>query len=58
MESRIYPCPYCGEENEALIERIASDQCYIEDCRVCCRPITLKITSHPKIILEVKRDDE
>ena len=32
-------CPYCGEINEiALDPGSGSDQEYVEDCQVCCRP--------------------
>lgn len=32
-------CPYCGEPNEiALDPGSGSNQEYIEDCQVCCRP--------------------
>jgi Cysteine-rich CPXCG len=32
-------CPHCGEINEiALDPGSGSDQRYIEDCQVCCRP--------------------
>ncbi len=36
-------CPYCGEPIEILVDASAGDQHYIEDCQVCCRPITLSI---------------
>jgi hypothetical protein len=36
-------CPYCGEPIEILVDASAGDQYYIEDCQVCCRPITLSI---------------
>ena len=36
-------CPYCGEPLEILFDASAGDQHYIEDCQVCCRPITLSI---------------
>jgi hypothetical protein len=36
-------CPYCGEPIEILVDASAGDQRYIEDCQVCCRPITLSI---------------
>jgi cysteine-rich CPXCG protein len=36
-------CPYCGESIEILVDESAGDQSYIEDCQVCCRPITLSI---------------
>ena len=41
-------CPYCGEAIELLVDvgldgGAAGDQRYIEDCQVCCRPITVVI---------------
>ncbi|HEY0198177.1 MAG TPA: CPXCG motif-containing cysteine-rich protein [Rhodanobacter sp.] len=36
-------CPYCGESIEILVDVSAGDQNYIEDCQVCCRPITLNV---------------
>ncbi|WP_158881585.1 CPXCG motif-containing cysteine-rich protein [Rhodanobacter sp. L36] len=36
-------CPYCGEPIEVLVDASAGDQNYVEDCQVCCRPITLNI---------------
>jgi len=39
-------CPYCGESISILIDCSVEQQEYIEDCQVCCRPITLKIESN------------
>lgn len=36
-------CPYCGEPIELLLDASAGEQCYIEDCQVCCRPITVSV---------------
>jgi len=36
-------CPYCGERNSVTIETLDQSQEYIEDCQVCCRPITFDI---------------
>ena len=36
-------CPYCGELLEITIDASAGNQEYIEDCQVCCQPITLRI---------------
>ena len=36
-------CPYCGESIELLIDTSVAQQQYIEDCQVCCRPITLNV---------------
>lgn len=34
-------CPYCGERFDLLVETCAEEQRYIEDCQVCCRPMTV-----------------
>ncbi|HEY5803827.1 MAG TPA: CPXCG motif-containing cysteine-rich protein [Lysobacter sp.] len=36
-------CPYCGETITLVIDDSAGAQNYIEDCQVCCRPITVVI---------------
>lgn len=36
-------CPYCGERLEVLIDCSIDQQHYIEDCQVCCCPITLDV---------------
>lgn len=37
-------CPYCGERIEVIVDDSAGDQRYIEDCQVCCRPITIVVS--------------
>ena len=39
LEQAQVSCPYCGESIEVLIDCSVSQQDYIEDCQVCCRPI-------------------
>ena len=34
-------CPYCGERISLALDTSAGPQRYIEDCQVCCRPITV-----------------
>jgi hypothetical protein len=52
-------CPYCGERIIILVDSSAGSQEYIEDCQVCCRPITIYLTinedDQPQV--EVRRDD-
>lgn len=37
-------CPYCGEINEiGLDPGSGSEQEYVEDCQVCCRPWRVKV---------------
>ena len=37
-------CPYCGEVISVLIDSSVDEQEYIEDCQVCCRPITFYVS--------------
>ncbi|GAA5317564.1 MAG: CPXCG motif-containing cysteine-rich protein [Candidatus Pelagadaptatus aseana] len=37
-------CPYCGESIQVLIDPEDAGQQYIEDCQVCCRPITFSVS--------------
>ncbi|MGB5690660.1 MAG: CPXCG motif-containing cysteine-rich protein [Woeseiaceae bacterium] len=36
-------CPYCGETISVLVDDSLPEQNYVEDCRVCCRPIVLDV---------------
>ena len=36
-------CPYCGEVIEIVVDISIEDQTYVEDCQVCCRPITMHV---------------
>ena len=43
-------CPYCGEVISLTLDSSAGSQRYIEDCHVCCRPIT--------VVLDVDADGD
>jgi len=36
-------CPYCGEPIQIVVDCSIPAQEYIEDCQVCCRPISLHV---------------
>ncbi|RLA13086.1 MAG: CPXCG motif-containing cysteine-rich protein [Gammaproteobacteria bacterium] len=36
-------CPYCWQSIGVLIDCSVGSQEYIEDCRVCCRPIVFDV---------------
>ncbi|OQK16183.1 hypothetical protein AU255_13865 [Methyloprofundus sedimenti] len=44
LEERKKQCPYCGESIDILIDCSETHQNYIEDCPVCCQPITVDVT--------------
>jgi uncharacterized Zn finger protein len=38
-------CPYCGESIEHVVDSAGGEsQEYVEDCEVCCRPWTVRVT--------------
>jgi hypothetical protein len=43
LEPVVIRCPYCGAENEMLVDCLPDRQDYVEDCQVCCKPIQLSI---------------
>ena len=53
-------CPYCGEPLEITVDMSVSQQDYIEDCQVCCKPIQFRIRvsadGQPRI--DVRSEDE
>ncbi|MDC9565524.1 MULTISPECIES: CPXCG motif-containing cysteine-rich protein [unclassified Pseudoalteromonas] len=36
-------CPYCGESIEVLLDAADTGEQYIEDCQVCCKPISFVV---------------
>ncbi|PKG40284.1 CPXCG motif-containing cysteine-rich protein [Psychromonas sp. Urea-02u-13] len=53
-------CPYCGETIEVLIDSADVDQQYIEDCQVCCKPITFLVTESEQgeVVVRVYSEDD
>ena len=43
IDTRMIECPNCGEQIEIVIDASEAEQSYIEDCSVCCRPITITV---------------
>jgi hypothetical protein len=42
QESTIH-CPYCDERITVLLDTSIPEQQYVEDCQVCCRPMSLQV---------------
>jgi hypothetical protein len=52
-------CPYCGEINEiALDPGSGSEQDYVEDCQVCCRPWSVRVHYLPDGSADVSLEPE
>lgn len=60
LSSKFITCPYCGEKIELVIDCSISQQDYIEDCEVCCRPINLSVSvdEKGKAVIYPKHENE
>lgn len=58
LEEKSVTCPYCGEPLEVLIDPEDAGQQYIEDCQVCCRPITFSVSLDEEGEVRVSVHDE
>lgn len=41
MDEHEFTCPYCWQQITMLLDLSAGSQSYVEDCEVCCNPITI-----------------
>lgn len=53
-------CPYCGELIYLVLDASAGAQRYIEDCQVCCRPITvdMDVDADGDAVVRVQAEDD
>lgn len=47
-------CPQCGEIFTIEVETTQPRLDLIEDCAVCCRPMTITVKSEPGAVIEIK----
>lgn len=60
-EDVVWTCQYCGEQNSVWIDlTINGKQDFIEDCRICCRPNRVIITTDEdnNVFIESRPSDE
>ena len=38
-----FTCPYCWEAITMLLDLTVAEQTYVEDCEVCCNPISVRL---------------
>jgi len=52
-------CPYCWERIEVSLDLSITEQRYVEDCFVCCRPINIHCVAADGCLqtLEVDAED-
>lgn len=51
MEEHFFQCPHCWQNISMLLDPSITEQKYIEDCEICCKPIEIHIEfSNSKLI--------
>jgi hypothetical protein len=45
-------CPYCGECFVITVDTSQGDHTMVEDCTVCCRPMSIEIECTPGDVLQ------
>ena len=55
IEHRV-SCPFCAESMSILVDISAGDQCYIEDCQICCQPMQVSFQVHDDELVGVQVD--
>jgi len=53
QEEHTVVCPYCWSEWQVLLDLSVASQSYIEDCAVCCNPVTISYRSNEGDLIEV-----
>jgi phage terminase large subunit GpA-like protein len=49
-------CPHCGESFPLQIDTSSGKQSLVEDCSICCRPISLSVHCRPGEIIELHEE--
>ena len=47
-------CPYCWEQIGVVLDISVTEQEYVEDCFVCCRPIVIRYRAESGEITELE----
>ena len=53
-------CPYCGQSVEVVVDCSIRFQEYVEDCHVCCKPISFNVSTDDdgEPSFEARQEDE
>jgi hypothetical protein len=58
QRERFLDCPYCGEQISVLVDPSVSRQSYVEDCEVCCCPMSITCeVDEQTVSLKAERSD-
>jgi hypothetical protein len=58
LRTALIQCPYCWEQIEVLVDCSVESEEYVEDCSVCCRPITIAVVSSDGEVVSIEGRSE
>ena len=50
MIEHYFNCPHCWQNQLKIIDSSIEEQCFIEDCEVCCNPLEFNLRVENNII--------
>jgi transcription elongation factor Elf1 len=56
LEEHYFACPYCWEQISMLLDLTAGPQSYVEDCEVCCQPISISYDTEDGTVKSFRAD--
>jgi len=56
LQSHDATCPHCWETISLTLDLSVAEQSYIEDCPVCCHPLTVSYSAAEGELIEVNVD--
>lgn len=54
LEGHDATCPHCWETIELTLDLSVPSQLYIEDCPVCCKPLSVSYVTADGAVLELR----
>lgn len=60
LQTREDYCPYCAEPVQLVLDTSMGPARYVEDCQVCCQPMTvcLELSVSGELMLLLQREDD
>jgi hypothetical protein len=56
MDEIYLTCPYCAQEVSMLVDPTDGTHEYVEDCEVCCNPISVKLKVEDREIISFETE--
>lgn len=56
QEEHFFTCPYCWQKISFLLDLSVQEQSYVEDCEVCCNPISVQFKADGNEVVEFYAD--